>query len=203
MKNPSPELGRDVTIDEPRDLAALQAAIAGGWAPRYLFFWGHTAKDPASVGKECLSQWYPAAFEIDGVRYATAEHWMMAEKARLFGDHAAAERVLAAPHPGAAKRVGREVRGFDAAVWEERRFGIVVAGNRARFTQHAELGRFLLGTSARVLVEASPVDRVWGIGLAADDPRATDPRTWDGLNLLGFALMQVRAELAGTDAAPG
>jgi len=186
-----------VTTNEPRDLNTLHAAIASGWAPKYLFFWGHTARDPASVGKECLSQWYPAAFEVAGVRYATAEHWMMAEKARVFGDRDAAERAAAEPHPGAAKRVGREVRGFDPEVWEERRFGIVVAGNRAKFTQHPELRRFLLGTGARVLVEASPVDRVWGIGLAADDPRAADPHTWEGLNLLGFALMQVRAELAG------
>jgi len=185
-----------VTIPEPRDLPALLDTLAGGWAPKYLLFWGHTTRDPLRIGKECLSQWYPTPFEVAGVRYQTAEHWMMAEKARIFGDHAAAERVLAAPHPGAAKKVGREVRGFDTAVWEEHRFGIVVAGNRARFTQHPELRRFLLGTGARVLVEASPVDRVWGIGLAADDPRAGDPHRWDGLNLLGFALMQVRAELA-------
>lgn len=189
-----------MTIHEPRDLDALQAAVSSGWAPKYLFFWGHTAKDPAQLGKECLSQWYPAAFDVDGVRYQTAEHWMMAEKARLFGDHAAAGRAVAAPHPGAAKRVGREVRGFDAAVWEERRFGIVVAGNRAKFGQHADLRAFLLATGSRVLIEASPVDRVWGIGLAADDPRAADPSTWAGLNLLGFALMQVRAALAAEGA---
>ena len=122
---------------------------------------------------------------------------MMAEKARLFGDDDAAGRALRAPHPGAAKQVGREVRNFDQGVWEERRFGSVVAGNRAKFQQHAGLRGFLVGTGTRVLVEASPVDRVWGIGLAADDPRAATPGEWLGLNLLGFALMQVRAELAG------
>jgi len=185
-----------MSITEPRDLAALRQAVQQGWQPKYLFFWGHTGSG-AGVGKECLSQWYPAPFVVDGVRYETAEHWMMAEKARLFGDDDAAGRIVSAPHPGAAKRIGREVRGFDQEVWEERRFGIVVAGNRAKFEQHAELGAFLRGTGTRVLVEASPVDRVWGIGLAADDPRAASPGEWEGLNLLGFALMQVRAELAG------
>jgi len=185
-----------MNLPEPRDLQALRAAVDRGWRPKYVFFWGHTGNEGA-VGKECLSQWYPAPFEIGGVRYATAEHWMMAEKARLFGDHQAAERAVAAPHPGAAKQVGREVRGFDHALWEERRSAIVVAGNRAKFTQHAPLHDFLAGTGARVLVEASPVDRIWGIGLAANDDRAADPRAWDGLNLLGFALMEVRAELAG------
>jgi len=182
---------------EPRDLAALQAHVRAGARPKYLFFWGHTPANASRVGKECLSQWYPAAFEVGGVRYPTAEHFMMAEKARLFGDHEAAERVLRAPHPGAAKQAGREVRNFDEGVWGELRFGIVVAGNHARFSQHPELRRFLLGTQARVLVEASPVDRVWGIGLAADDPGAADPLAWQGLNLLGFALMEVRARLAG------
>ena len=185
-----------MTLPEPRDLDALHHAVRQGWRPKYLLFWGHTARGEG-VGKECLSQWYPAPFDVDGVRYATAEHWMMAEKARLFGDHHAAARVVAAPHPGAAKQVGREVRGFDAELWEARRFAIVVAGNRAKFAGHPRLRDYLLGTQTRVLVEASPVDRIWGIGLAADDPRATDPLAWDGLNLLGFALMQVRAGLVG------
>ena len=72
------------------------------------------------------------------------------------------------------------------------RFGIVVAGNRAKFARHPDLAAFLRGTAPRVLVAASPVDRIGGIGLAADDPRAADPATWRGLNLFGFALMQVR-----------
>ena len=92
----------------------------------------------------------------------------------------------------AAKKLGRQVRNFDHARWEAARFDIVVRGNTAKFVQNEPLQSFLFGTGRRVLVEASPVDRIWGIGLAADDPRAMHPEQWRGLNLLGFALMAVR-----------
>ena len=180
----------------PMDLTTLQAAIAAQWRPRYLLFWGHRPRRPEVVDKACLSQWYPATFTLNGVSYPSAEHYMMAEKARLFGDDAAEAAVLAATHPGAAKRAGREVRGFDEARWVAARFGIVVRGNVAKFGQNPALGEFLRGTGERVLVEASPVDRIWGIGLAAKDPAAQDPARWRGLNLLGFALMEARAELS-------
>lgn len=165
---------------------------------KYVFFWGHRPQRDGSVGPGCLSQWWPAAFAIDGLEYATAEHWMMWSKATLFGDTETASQVLAADHPNAAKTLGRTVRGFDEAVWEDRRYAIVVAGSVAKFGQNADLKRFLLGTGDRVLVEASPVDRIWGIGLAASDPRAADPDKWLGLNLLGMALMEARQILWAT-----
>lgn len=147
------------------------------------------------MGQGCLSQWWPAAFTVDGVRYPTAEHYMMAAKARLSGDAEAAGKILAAPHPGAAKALGRQVRGFDEQRWAQHRFGVVVAGNLAKFGQHPQLRDFLAGTGSRVLVEASPRDLVWGIGLAAGGERAGSPERWPGLNLLGFALMEVRRRL--------
>ena len=101
----------------------------------------------------------------------------------------------AAPHPGAAKALGRQVRGFDEQRWAEHRFDAVVTGNMAKFGQHRQLRDFLTSTGSRVIVEASPRDRVWGIGLAADDERAQSPERWPGLNLLGFALMEVRHQL--------
>jgi ribA/ribD-fused uncharacterized protein len=118
---------------------------------------------------------------------------MMAEKAAMFDDEAARVEVLSVPNPVAAKAAGRKVKGFDEAVWVQRRFEIVVRANEAKFSQNPELGRFLMGTGSRVLVEASPVDRIWGIGLAQDDDRANNPSLWQGLNLLGFALTKVRA----------
>ncbi|OIV37654.1 hypothetical protein BIV57_09795 [Mangrovactinospora gilvigrisea] len=179
----------------PRDVAELAERTSRGETFKYLHFWGHTPKKDGSVSAACFSQWWQGApFTVDGVEYATAEHWMMAGKARLFGDAAAEAKALAAGHPRDAKSAGREVRGFVEAVWERERFRLVVEGNRAKFGQHPELADFLAGTGARVLVEASPVDRVWGIGLAKDDPRAADPSRWRGLNLLGFALMEARDE---------
>ena len=121
---------------------------------------------------------------------------MMWSKAMLFGDEQTASQILAAGNPGEAKTLGRQVKRFDNKVWERERFGIVVTGSVAKFSQHQDLQIFLLGTGKRVLVEASPVDQIWGIGLAANDPKATDPSRWRGENLLGFALMQARETIA-------
>jgi len=71
----------------------------------------------------------------------------------------------------------------------------VLEDNRAKFNQHPDLRHFLLGTGGRILVEASPADAVWGIGMSVDDPDARRPSRWKGANRLGFALMQVRSEL--------
>lgn len=185
----------------PRDLDALRRLEARGQRVTFLHFWGHRPPPGGGPGPGCLSQWWPAPFTLDGAVWPTAEHFMMAAKARLFGDGAIARRILDTAHPGAAKALGRQVAGFDARTWEAERYGIVVRANTAKFGQDPALRAYLLGTSARVLVEASPVDRVWGIGLTADDPRAARPSQWRGQNLLGFALMDARAALAA-DAPP-
>lgn len=172
-------------------LEALRSRFNAGEALDYLFFWGHRARQ-GKVTASCFSQWFDAPFVVAGQRYPTAEHFMMAEKAALFGDEATRALVLQAPTPAAAKALGRQVRGFDEAVWREQRFSIVVRANAAKFAQNAALDLFLKQTGSRILVEASPVDAIWGIGLAHDDARASNPNLWPGLNLLGFALMQVR-----------
>ncbi|MHC5260534.1 NADAR family protein [Streptomyces sp. UC4497] len=174
---------------------SLVKALAAGTSVKYLHFWGHTPRKDGSIGASCLSQWWPSPFTVAGVEYATAEHWMMAEKARLFGDAEAERRAVAAGHPAEAKKAGRLVRGFDGEVWERERFGVVVEGSVHKFAADPELREFLVGTGERVLVEASPMDRVWGIGMAADDAGAADPEAWRGLNLLGFALMAARERL--------
>ncbi|HEY4200891.1 MAG TPA: NADAR family protein [Devosiaceae bacterium] len=179
----------------PNSVTELQALVAAGAAPKYLLFWGHRPMRDGSIGKTCMSQWFEAAFTVDGVRYPTAEHYMMAGKARLFGDEEIARRIVDTAEPGAVKALGRKIRGFDEETWRQRRSAIVEAGNLAKFSQNPRLREFLVGTGEQVLVEASPVDAIWGIGLAADDPRAADPAQWPGLNLLGFALMRVRGAL--------
>ncbi|MEV8090987.1 NADAR family protein [Streptomyces nigra] len=176
----------------------LKQEVRSGARVKYLHFWGHRPLPDGRVGASCLSQWWPSPFTVDGVRYTTAEHWMMAGKARLFGDAEAERLALAAEHPAEAKKAGRLVRGFDDAVWARERFRIVVEGSVHKFAAHPELRGFLLGTGERVLVEASPVDRVWGIGLAATDQGAADPERWKGPNLLGFALMEARERLRAT-----
>ena len=167
-----------------------------GGRVKYLFFWGHTPKTSGAVDKSCLSQWYPCSFEIDSIVYRSAEHFMMAEKARLFKSSEVLERIVAAKSPAEAKKLGRLVKGFDDSKWNAERFGIVVRGNVAKFTQDDSLKKFLLKTGKKVLVEASPRDRIWGIGMGQNNEFAENPRKWRGLNLLGFALMQARLNLS-------
>ena len=178
-----------------RGVGDLIVAVRQGARPKFLFFWGHTPKIPGKIDGSCLSNWFPAPFVVDDVRYATTEHYMMAEKARLFDDDQCLRKILDARSPGAAKRFGREVRGFDEDRWTEYRFDIVTTGNFEKFRQNAELGEMLVRTGSRVLVEVSPQDRIWGIGMARDNPKASQPEHWNGLNLLGFAFMEARARL--------
>lgn len=190
----TPITGFEATQARTRE--QLMQAMTSGATPKWLMFWGHQPQADGTIGKGCLSQWWPCHFVIDEVEYASAEHWMMASKARLFEDRDAVTSILAARTPAEAKNLGRLVRGFDEQVWAKQRFDLVVEGNLAKFGQDPAMCDFLLATWGRVLVEASPRDRIWGIGLSAADERATDPECWRGLNLLGFALMETRGRLA-------
>ena len=162
---------------------------------KYVFFWGDKPKKDGSIGKSCLSQWWLSDFEKDGIVYPTAEHWMMAEKAKLFKDEDSYSKILATKHPHEAKKLGRLVEGFNIPIWKTQCFEIIKRGNLLKFSQDKNLQNYLLSTHPRILIEASPYDEIWGIGLKADNPSAQNPSTWRGLNLLGFALMEVRDEI--------
>lgn len=142
-----------------------------------------------------FGQWTPSPFTVDGVAYTCAEQFMMAEKARLFGDEATRAKILATDSPRDHKALGRQVAGFDPDTWERACLAIVVRGNLAKFSQNPAMKAALLATGDRLLVEASPLDKIWGVGLRADDPRIHDRAQWRGQNLLGEALMRVRSEL--------
>lgn len=162
---------------------------------KFLFFWGHQKSKDGSITKTCFSQWWGSSFTVEGVVYKTAEHWMMAKKAELFGDKEMAAKIVSAKSPAEAKDLGRQVKNFSELIWNEKRFEIVVEGNFHKFSQNEELKAFLVDTKKRVLVEASPVDKIWGIGLTAESDKAENPLLWNGLNLLGFALMEARDQL--------
>lgn len=161
----------------------------------YLCFWGHAPSKDGSITKTCFSQWWEAAFTVNGDTYLTAEHWMMAEKARLFKDETMLAEILKTEKPAAAKAFGRKVLNFDPSVWDSKKCEIVVQGNVHKFSQNPELKAFLMATKDKIIVEASPRDTIWGIGLGPDNPKALNPATWRGKNLLGFALMEVRDNL--------
>jgi len=157
---------------------------------KFLSFWGH--RKSKEITKSCFSQWYESKFIVNGIEYQTAEHFMMAEKALLFKDNEIYQQIIISSKPGKVKELGRQVKNFNQRIWEENRCEIVVRGNFHKFSQSTELSTFLKNTNNRILVEASPVDNIWGIGLAQDDENVENPYCWNGLNLLGYALMEAR-----------
>ncbi len=157
-----------------------------GQARGFTFFWKEESP---------FSQWHLSEFVVEGQRFMCAEQFMMHGKAKLFGDAEVAAQILQSVKPKEHKALGRKVRGFEPALWERERERIVYEGNHAKFTQDARLLAALLATAGTELVEASPLDRIWGVGLKAEDPRIQDPAKWRGLNLLGKVLTRLREDL--------
>ncbi|MDE6797543.1 MAG: NADAR family protein [Ruminococcus sp.] len=163
---------------------------------KYVFFWGHTPSPDGTITKTCLSQWYNCKFTVDGVEYSTAEQYMMSQKAILFGDTEVNKEIMSAKHPKQFKALGRKIRNFNEKIWNEHKTDIVIKGNYAKFSHNPELKEFLLKTGKRIIVEASPHDKIWGIGMPANTDGIENPAIWNGENLLGFCLMEVRDMLA-------
>lgn len=148
---------------------------------KYIFFWSGI-----------YSQWYHSIFTVDKVQYQCAEQYMMAEKARVFGDKESLQKILSVDDPRKQKQWGRFVKNYDDEVWSQLRFDVVVKGNYAKFSQNENLKKQLLATGDKVIVEASPYDKIWGIGLSEHDERCLYEEYWKGQNLLGKAIMKVR-----------
>lgn len=159
-----------------------------------LSFWGHTKKE-GNVGKECLSQWYMRDFKVNHLTYCCMEQYMMSEKAKLFGDKEIFKKIMNTCDQKEIKQLGRKVKGFDDNIWNEVKYHIVLTGNYYKFSQNKDLRNFLLATGDKLLVEASPYDTIWGIGMGQENKDCENPEKWKGKNLLGFALMEVREEL--------
>ncbi len=142
-----------------------------------------------------FSQWHPCVFVVNGVEYNCAEQFMMHSKAIFFSDYDIAEMILREQLPREQKALGRQVKNFRAGDWNRNAKGFVYLGNFAKFYQNAKLMKKLKNTRGTTLVEASPHDKIWGIGLREDDERAKDRKTWLGTNWLGETLTQVREDL--------
>ena len=171
----------------------LTSEIDKGTSYKYVAFWGHKPSLDGSITKTCFSQWWEGnPFQEGELSYPTAEHYMMAGKAKLFDDQEVFSKIIQSNSPGEAKELGRQVRNFDPSIWEAKRCEIVIRGNYLKFSQHELLQDFLLKTNNRILVEASPIDKIWGIGMDAKDPQVENPWNWRGTNLLGFCLMETR-----------
>lgn len=147
----------------------------------HIFFWGGI-----------FSQWCRCEFQEDGQTFTSAEQYMMYHKAKAFNDFGTMHSVMNTNDPKTQKALGRQIKGYSDEVWAPIRYQTVVQGNYLKFTQDDDLKRMLFGTANKIIVEASPYDKIWGIGLGPHDDRVLNEANWDGQNLLGKAIMEVR-----------
>jgi ribA/ribD-fused uncharacterized protein len=181
------------TTNAPKySVAKLLEEISLGKKPDYVFFW---RTDKAELSTGCFSQWQKANFTVNGYNYLSAEQYMMGQKALLFDDHETFAEILSSAHPQKIKALGRQVKNFDPAAWDSAKYSIVLSGNFYKFSQNEEMMNILKSTEHKILVEASPLDNIWGIGMDEEDADVYNPNCWKGENLLGFALMEVREKL--------
>lgn len=152
----------------------------------FTFFWRN---------KSPFSNWYPSKFTYNGIEFTRGEQYMMYRKAMLFNDTEIAQLILETDNPATHKALGRQVRNYNENKWAAVRVDVMVEGLYEKFNQNPKLKQALLDTGDTEIAEASPVDFIWGIGLAEEDPNALDKSKWRGQNLLGIVLMRVRDEL--------
>lgn len=157
--------------------------------PAFVFFWHEYTENGH------FSQWYPAPFVVEGIRYFHNEQYMMAKKALLCGDTRAYNKIMAESDPATCKALGKSAANFNQYKWDSCKEEIIYNANYAKFSQNPELKAALLATGDAIIAEASPYDKIWGIGLKATDPDSQHPTKWKGQNLLGKALMRVRDSL--------
>ena len=139
-----------------------------------------------------LSNWYPSEFnDRKGIHFPTAEHAFMYYKALLFKDTITANKILSAPTPIQAKALGRQFSNYNDIVWGFNRMECMKAVLYLKFA-NVTLKAFLLDTGSKQIVEASPYDMIWGVGLGENDPAILNAANWKGQNLLGKLLMIVR-----------
>jgi nicotinate (nicotinamide) nucleotide adenylyltransferase len=181
----------NIQKDMKYSVESIKQMVSADPNVRFIYFWGHTPS-VKGITESCMSQWYDVEFEVAGVKYHTAEQYMMAQKALLFDDKQVFDQIMLADNPRDYKALGRKIRKFDSKIWDARKYDIVVEGNKAKFSQNDDLKEYLLSTGDAILVEASPYDRIWGIGLYPGQAAKGSIDQWRGLNLLGAALMEVR-----------
>ena len=160
-----------------------------------VYFWKQDEK-PYGV----LCQWFPSRFtDKEGTVWENMEQYIMAMKAKEFKDNASYDRIRRENNPKTCKAIGREVAHFNDKVWKKKAPMLAYIGNCMKFEQNPALKRVLLSTGDRPLYEASPYDKIWGIGLDAEQAANWDPKhEFPGTNLLGKALMKVRTRFVVT-----
>lgn len=157
-------------------------------ADNYIFFW----KEDEDNGD--FSNWSEHSIESNGVKFLTLEHYLMYSKAKLFGDDEIAEKIIKTKNPLYVKRLGRIVKNFNESIWAANRYQIMETGIKMKVEQNDDIKQLLLSTGSKIIVEASPYDTIWGIGMSKKNTNAIYEEKWKGLNLLGKAWMKIRSE---------
>jgi len=169
-------------------------SLAQGNKFDFVFFGGEGLAQQVDA-RRCFSQWYMADFEVDGHRFVNSAHYVMAAKAKLFGDDEAYHKLLAVSSTDDIQTLGRSIQGFNEQLWLDNRMSIVETSVEQKFAQNPILMAFLKDSADKVIAEANPVDKIWATGVAEDDANATNPAEWRGDSLLGFVIMAVRSRL--------
>jgi len=177
--NNSPKYNKDLILNQYNNGERLE----------FLLFFGASK---GTLNEGCLSQWQKSNFTVNNIEYSCTEQFMMACKAELFNDLDAIKKILNNNNPKSIKALGRKIKKFDENTWNENKYSIVLKGNYYKFNQNENMKKILIDTKNKVLVEASPYDKIWGVGLSENDEKINNPNNWKGDNLLGFALMEVR-----------
>ena len=140
-----------------------------------------------------LSNWYPSSFDLDGVHYTSTEQYIMYQKCVIFGDIVSAKAILATDDTKVQQAIGRNAKGYIGNVWAGQRQLVAVRGLFAKFSQNEDLKKKLLDTGDAWLVECAHSDTIWACGIRLNEDERFDASKWRGQNILGFALMEVRA----------
>lgn len=146
---------------------------------------------------EFYSNWHPCKFidPINRIEFSNSEQCFMYYKAKFFHDDEIADLIAETPNPKDNKNLGRRIQNYNEDAWRCVRLGFMVYANFLKFSQNQEFKIGLLNTGEKILVEASKVDKIWGVGLSQNDDLILDEKNWLGLNCLGSALMLVRKKL--------
>ena len=148
---------------------------------KFEFFWGGI-----------YSNWHRSGFVIDDISYNCGEQYMMHQKALLMDDEETARKIMLYSNPKRQKELGREIKNFNSKLWDKYKYEIMLKGLTEKFNQNEPLKRDLMASEADLFVEASPFDKIWGIGLDERTAHETPQSEWPGENLLGKIITEIR-----------
>lgn len=187
-----PEEEKKKEEEKPKKKKIIKKVTVAAEPPEIVFFFSGSPE--LNADKE-FSNMFEAPMQVDGLTFPTVEHYFQWSKAKMFGDEEAATNIMKTASPKSVKAYGKKVKNFEKDKWEEKKNEIMKIALKAKFSQHPELRNKLQDTGTKLLAEANPRDKYWGIGTSFDTSKAKDPAKWPGKNVVGNMLQELRSEL--------